>query len=140
MLVAGANVGFRDLKELTQVLFLIWFYLTPVILPRAMIDQLLVSDPSTALRLADKVVAVNPMTWYVGWFQQTMYGEVTAAAGAACPPDPVSGAVVNSCLVASAPGWPDPLTILVCSSVAVVMFIVGYAAFTKMARNFAKAV
>lgn len=140
MLLAGANVGFRDLKELTQVLFLIWFYLTPVILPRAMIDQLIQTEPSTGLRLANAVVALNPMTWYVGWFQQTMYGGVTSAVGAACPVDPVSLVRAERCLIASPPTWPDPLTVAVCAGIAVVMFIVGYAAFTKMARNFAKAV
>lgn len=126
MLLAGANVGFRDLKELTQVLFLLWFYLTPVIIPRAMIDQLLLDEADWVARAADIVVTVNPMSWYISWFQQAMYGDVAAAAGGE--------------LATGAPNWPDPVTMAVCACGAIAMLAIGWAAFSKMARTFAKAV
>ncbi len=124
MLVAGANVGFRDLKELTQVLFLLWFYLTPVIIPRAMIDQV-VEEPNVA-RVAEIVVSINPMAWYASWFQQAMYGDVVAAG--------------PETLITGPPNWPDPVTMGVCGIGAVLSLVIGYTAFTRMARTFAKAV
>ncbi len=124
MLLAGANVGFRDLKELTQILFLLWFYLTPVILPRAMITQLV--DESTVARIANAVVAFNPMTWYVEWFQMSMYGNVICTGKELCD--------------STAPSWPDPMTMAVCFGLAAIAMVVGYTAFTKMARTFAKQV
>ncbi len=124
MLLAGANVGFRDLKELTAILFLLWFYVTPVILPKAMIEQIV--EQSTVARVADVVVAVNPMTYYIEWFQMSLYGDVYSVGGGE--------------LASTAPRWPDPLTMAVCVGLAVVAMVVGYAAFTRMARNFAKQV
>lgn len=129
MLLAGANVGFRDLKELTQILFLLWFYLTPVILPRVMIEQLV--EESTVARVADAVVAFNPMTWYVEWFQMSLYGDVLFVG---------KDAGGNDLFESTAPLWPDPLTMGVCGGLAVVALVIGYSAFTRMARTFAKQV
>ncbi len=126
MLLAGANVGFRDLKELTQILFLLWFYVTPVIIPRAMITRLVEADDSTVARVADAVAMINPMTWYVEWFQTSMYGDVICDGPDLCR--------------STAPHWPDLMTVGVCVGLAVVALVVGYTAFTKMARTFAKAV
>src|SRR3712207_868457 len=58
MIFAAANVGFRDLQELTQVIFLAWFYLTPVIYPLYFVER------PEAQRFLPLVLA-NPMTWFV---------------------------------------------------------------------------
>lgn len=59
---AAANVVFRDLQELAQVLFLLWFYMTPVIFP---IDRVPAAY-RTLLRL-------NPMTSYVELYRAALY-------------------------------------------------------------------
>lgn len=114
MIFASANVGFRDLQELTQVIFLAWFYATPVIYPLSFVE----ANAPWAL----VVIRLNPMTWFVEWFQASLYG---AGAGLA---------------VTTPPGWPHPRTALVCAVVAVVTFAVGYGLFHRWAVNFAKEV
>jgi ABC-type polysaccharide/polyol phosphate export permease len=38
MWFAGVNVVFRDLQELFVVIFLVWFYATPVLYPLALVE------------------------------------------------------------------------------------------------------
>jgi ABC-type polysaccharide/polyol phosphate export permease len=113
MLFAAANVGFRDLQELTQVIFLAWFYLTPVIYP-----LFFVSDNAPRFL---PLVRANPMTWFVELFHRILYGTPTAGAN-------------------GLPGWPDPLTWLVCAAWAAAMLTTGYWLFRRLAVTFAKEV
>jgi ABC-type polysaccharide/polyol phosphate export permease len=113
MIFAGANVGFRDLQELTQVIFLAWFYLTPVIYP-----LFYVRDNAPQFL---PLVQANPMTWFAELFHQVLYG--TASAGVNGPPT-----------------WPDATTWLVCGAWAVVTLLVGYRLFNRLAVTFAKEV
>lgn len=115
MIFAAANVGFRDLQELTQVIFLAWFYATPVIYPLAFVE----ANAPWAL----PVIRANPMTWFVELFQASLYGAGAGTPGASLPP-----------------GWPHPRTILVCAGFALVTFAVGYSLFHRWAVNFAKEV
>lgn len=121
MIFAAANVGFRDLQELTQVIFLAWFYATPIIYP-----LFFVADNAPAF-LA--VVRLNPVTWFVEFFQTPLYGVALTAA--------VPGAEGPASL---APGWPSPMTMLGCAVIAVVTFSVGYWLFNRLAVTFAKEV
>ncbi|HWH33417.1 MAG TPA: ABC transporter permease [Egibacteraceae bacterium] len=116
MIFAAADVGFRDLQELTQVIFLAWFYATPVIYPLVFVQQ-----PAAAWALP--IVRANPMTWFVELFQTPLYGVVVNMQGASLPP-----------------GWPHPQTLAVCAIFAVGTFLVGYALFHRWAVNFAKEV
>jgi ABC-type polysaccharide/polyol phosphate export permease len=115
MIFAAANVGFRDLQELTQVIFLAWFYLTPVIYPPFLLD-----DP-VAQRYLPLVLA-NPMTWFVELFHTAMYG--TPVPEGVNPP----------------PMWPDAQTWLVCTGWAVATLGIGYVLFNRLAVTFAKEV
>ena len=124
MLLAGANVFFRDLRELMGVLFMVWFYATPVIYPTAMVERALEQNVSVA-ETFQWVQAANPMTWYVGWVRGALYGEIELVNGAYVPTSQV---------------WPDPLTITMAVGWALGAFIIGYAAFLRFARNFAKEV
>jgi lipopolysaccharide transport system permease protein len=101
MVFAAANVVFRDLQELVQVLFLLWFYATPVIYPLEMVT----GSYQTLLRL-------NPMTSYLSLFRHAMYYFT----------------------------WPSPRLLAGTTVVALVTFIAGYAAFTRLAVSFAKEV
>jgi lipopolysaccharide transport system permease protein len=101
MAFAAANVAFRDLQELVQVLFLLWFYATPVIYPLEMAP----AGYQLLLRL-------NPMTSYLTLFRQSMYYFT----------------------------WPSARLLAGTTIVALVTFVVGYAAFTRLAVSFAKEV
>jgi ABC-type polysaccharide/polyol phosphate export permease len=115
MLFAAVNVSFRDLQELTQVLFLAWFYATPVIYP-----LVFVSDP-TARHFLPLILA-NPLTWYVELFHQILYG-IPMSAG----PNPL-------------PSWPEPTDWLVCTGWAAVALVAGSTLFRRRAVTFAKEV
>jgi len=111
MLFAAANVTFRDLQELVQVLFLAWFYGTPVIYPLFFVED------TGFLPL----IQLNPMTWYVELFHRLLYGVATSGVN---PP----------------PSMPDPLTWLACAAWAAVALGAGYALFQRRAVTFAKEV
>lgn len=113
MIFAALNVSFRDLQELTQVIFLAWFYGTPVIYPIYLTD-----GAHPAIRA---LVEANPMTWFVQLFQTAIYG-VPAAANAAPP------------------SWPSLRTFGVCLAWAVGTLAFGWWLFRRRAVTFAKEV
>lgn len=121
MIFAAANVGFRDLQELTQVIFLAWFYATPIIYP-----LFFVADNAPAFLT---IVRLNPVTWFVEFFQTPLYGVAVTSA--------VEGAVGPPSLP---PSWPAPLTMAGCAVIAVLTFAVGYWLFNRLAVTFAKEV
>jgi ABC-type polysaccharide/polyol phosphate export permease len=114
MLFAAANVTFRDLQELIQVLFLAWFYSTPVIYP------LFYLQDGTA-RMFLPLIRANPMTWYVELFHRLLYG-------------------VPSNTVNLPPGLPDLQAWVVCAAWAVVALAAGSWLFQRRAVTFAKEV
>jgi ABC-type polysaccharide/polyol phosphate export permease len=114
MLFAAANVSFRDLQELTQVLFLAWFYATPVIYAMFFVEQY-------APRFVPFLRA-NPLTSYVELFHRMLYG-IPLPNG----PNPL-------------PGWPGLTDWLACSAWAAVALVAGYWLFHRRAVTFAKEV
>lgn len=124
MMFAGANVPFRDLQELIVIIFLVWFYATPVLYPPALVQN---ADPAL-VRALGSVVEANPMSWFVQLFRETTYGTVTALPG-----DTLRFAD-------AAPSWPD-LDLLGLAIVAAgTSFTVGYLLFNRLALTFAKEV
>lgn len=113
MIFAAANVGFRDLQELTQVIFLAWFYASPVIYPLFLVEN---EAPGWL-----PVVLANPMTWFVRLFNSALYGLPSAGVN---PP----------------PQWPSLTTFAVCAAWALGTFAVGYWLFNRLAVTFAKEV
>ena len=131
MLLAGANVTFRDLQELIVVIMMVWFYATPIIYPFAMVAGI----DQTVGRIAAVVLSYNPMTWFVRLFRESIYGEVVAnpafdpsCGGADCP----------AAFLSTAPSWPSPELMIGASVVAIVTFGIGYLMFHRFALNFAK--
>jgi ABC-type polysaccharide/polyol phosphate export permease len=114
MLFAAANVGFRDLQELVQVIFLAWFYATPVIYPLFFVYE---NAPAFL-----PLILLNPMTWYVRLFQTVLYG-IPLNATASAPPS-----------------WPTTSTLAVCAVSAAVTLGLGYWLFHRLAVSFAKEV
>ena len=131
MLLAGANVTFRDLQELIVVIMMVWFYATPIIYPFAMVAGI----DSVVGRIASYVLSYNPMTWFVRLFRESIYGSVVAnpafvdtCGGTDCPPP----------FLSTAPSWPSPELVAVTLAAAVVTFVIGYLMFHRFALNFAK--
>jgi ABC-type polysaccharide/polyol phosphate export permease len=127
MLLAGVNVVFRDLQELFVVLYLVWFYATPVIYPLALVESQLAGD---SLAWVDTALRFNPMTWFVEAFRTPLYGDVTVA---------VAG-VEGAPIVSGAPAWTTAGVLGILVLWAVVTFTVGYVVFHRRARTFAKEV
>jgi lipopolysaccharide transport system permease protein len=67
LLFASLTVFFRDLRHLIDVLFHIWFYVTPIIFPYESLQRLDIP----VLRI---LLALNPATPIVRLFQDAVYG------------------------------------------------------------------
>jgi ABC-type polysaccharide/polyol phosphate export permease len=126
MLLAGVNVVFRDLQELFVVLYLAWFYTTPVLYPLALVEAELAGHP---LSWIGTILRINPMTWFVEVFRAPLYGGVQVTEGDVAAP-----------VVSMAPTWPALGALAIAIAWAVVAFVVGYVVFLRRARTFAKEV
>jgi ABC-2 type transport system permease protein len=62
MFFAAANTTFRDIAEFSPVLFLLWFYLTPVIYSLDLLPTRIAS-----------IIALNPMTHFMRLFRDSLY-------------------------------------------------------------------
>jgi ABC-type polysaccharide/polyol phosphate export permease len=130
MWFAGVNVVFRDLQELFIVIFLVWFYATPVLYPLALVRSGWAGDAADWLATA---LQFNPMTWFVELFRAPLYGKVTVN------PAIGSGEAVAPVLSAG-PGMPTATVVLISLAWAGAALLVGYVVFTRRARTFAKEV
>ena len=130
MIWAGANVPFRDLQELIVVIFLVWFYATPVLYPSALLEA---SDNAT-VRVLGQVTELNPMSWFVELFRSATFGEVTVA------PDGGSGGITGVAFQTSPPTLPDAELFAMAAAFSLLVFAVGYVFFNRLALTFAKEV
>lgn len=126
MIFASANVPFRDLQELINVIFLIWFYATPIVYPAAMVAAK--RDTVAAVATFGWVLDVNPMTWFVRLFREVLYGTATS----------IDGSSIR--FESGGPTWPQPEVFAVCALFAFVTFVIGYRLFNRLALTFAKEV
>lgn len=128
MMFAALNVSFRDLQELTQVIFMAWFYGTPIIYPFYLVQgarQEAVAQGqwvAPVLPYIEAVILANPMYWFVQVFQRSLYG--TALPGEDSLP----------------PAWPEPHAWAICGAWAVAALLVGWWLFHRRAVTFAKEV
>jgi ABC-type polysaccharide/polyol phosphate export permease len=125
MLLAGVNVVFRDLQELFVVMYLVWFYATPVLYPLALVEARLPQDRFGWVEVA---LRANPMTWFVEAFRTPLYGDVAVAVTADAP------------VTSSLPAWPSLGLLAVLVAWALASLVVGYVVFVRRARTFAKEV
>jgi ABC-type polysaccharide/polyol phosphate export permease len=117
---AAANVVLRDIQELFVVLFLLWFYGSPVLYPLALAELEL--GPGSFLTV---LLRANPMAAFIEAFRAPLYGVVSA---------------VDGVLVASPPAWPDASTLGTVALWAFVTFAAGSSYFARRARSFAREV
>jgi ABC-type polysaccharide/polyol phosphate export permease len=130
MVFAGANVPFRDLQELIVVIFLVWFYATPVLYPSALLE----ASDSAVVRALANVAAWNPMSWFVELFRATTYGTVQVAPGQDV------GGVSELVFTTTGPAWPDPELLALATTASLLVFGLGYVLFNRLALTFAKEV
>jgi ABC-type polysaccharide/polyol phosphate export permease len=123
MWFAGVNVVFRDLQELFVVIFLVWFYGTPVLYPLALVRAEVGADA-----LLVSLLELNPMTWFVEAFRTPMYGAV------------VTSAEATAGIVSTAPAWPTIRSLALSLGWALVAALGGYLVFLRRSRTFAKEV
>jgi ABC-type polysaccharide/polyol phosphate export permease len=84
---SSVTVFFRDVRHLIDILFQIWFYLTPIIYPYDYLAKL----PYPAIR---SLLSLNPATPIVRWFQVVLYeGRVPDATTAALATGSALGAL-----------------------------------------------
>lgn len=77
LLFSSMTVFFRDVRHLIDILFQIWFYVTPIIYPHEFLEKL----GSPVLR---GVLSLNPAAPIIRWFQMVVYeGRAPDAATAA---------------------------------------------------------
>lgn len=101
MAFASANVPFRDLQELIVVIFLLWFYATPVLYPLVLVET---SQSLPAVDALQVVVLLNPMTWFVQLVRTGLYGLVVTT------PDAVTA------YTSLPPAWPPLDLLAICFS------------------------
>ncbi|MDD2502827.1 MAG: ABC transporter permease [Clostridia bacterium] len=66
LLVAAANVKFRDLQHITGVLLMAWFFLTPVLFPSSMVPDKI--KPYFALNVMSPVIEAYRDIFFYGHF------------------------------------------------------------------------
>ncbi|TFD86262.1 ABC transporter permease [Cryobacterium serini] len=113
LMLAVANVHFRDTQYFVSILLQIWMYLTPIIYPIS-----LVADQSakfgglfgTSVTILD-VYQLNPLERFVAVFRQLLYDN----------------------------RWPDPQDFLFCVLWALAAFVIGLWVFRKSEKGLAEA-
>lgn len=120
MWIAAANVALRDIQELFVVLFLLWFYASPILYPLAL-AQLELGAGS----FLGRALALNPIASFVVAFRAPLYGTVT---------------IVDGTLVTSPPSWPDARTLGALVVWAIGSSFFGWLFFSRRSRTFAREV
>ena len=66
LLFSSMTVFFRDIRHLIDILFQIWFYVTPIIYPHEFLEKL-------GTRCCGRCLSLNPATPIIRWFQMVVY-------------------------------------------------------------------
>lgn len=75
LMLATANVYFRDTQYFTAIILQIWMYLTPIIYPMHLVEEASASTGplvGTTVTVQD-IYLLNPMTHFVAVFRQLLY-------------------------------------------------------------------
>ncbi|MDI2099396.1 ABC transporter permease [Ruicaihuangia caeni] len=113
LLVAVANVYFRDTEHLLSIVLQLWMYLTPIIYPLSLVRNLsndvggLLGTPITLL----DIFRLNPMERFVAVFRQLLYDN----------------------------RWPDLGDLTFCIVSALLALALGFWVFARKEKGFAEA-
>ncbi|TFD61357.1 ABC transporter permease [Cryobacterium suzukii] len=113
LILAVANVHFRDTQYFVSIIMQIWMYLTPIIYPISLVATQ--SDKygglfGTSVTILD-IYRINPMERFVAVFRQLLYDN----------------------------RWPNPQDFLLCAIWALAVFCVGLWVFRRSEKGLAEA-
>ena len=100
LILSALDVYFRDIQYIITVSLMALIWLTPIMYTRDSFD----------MELLDKIIMINPMTYYTEWFHSLLYWKVL----------------------------PDSLTVIICLSMSVSVLLIGYLIFNRLESNFAE--
>lgn len=113
LMLAVANVHFRDTQYFVSIIMQIWMYLTPIIYPISLVaEQSERYDGlfGTSVTILD-IYRLNPLERFVNVFRQLLYDNK----------------------------WPDPQDFLLCAVWAVAAFVIGLWVFRRGEKRLAEA-
>lgn len=70
LFLSAATVYFRDIQHLYGVLLTMWIYLTPIIYPATLLDN--IGGSGVFAKIVKMIIKVNPMTHYVEYFRDVV--------------------------------------------------------------------
>jgi len=73
LLLSVVNVYFRDASHFVGIFMQIWFYATPIIYPRELVDRVIVDNPWVSTYQLDTLYALNPMVSFAEAFRDLLY-------------------------------------------------------------------
>lgn len=76
LLLSSLNVFYRDIEHFTNILFLLWLYLTPLLYPETYLSKHVIHGVSLLA-----VAKLNPMTDFAEVFRDTLYFEKLPSVG-----------------------------------------------------------
>jgi ABC-2 type transport system permease protein len=82
--VSALNVRYRDVQHLVGIALVVWFWLTPIVYPPALVQSTLSDVAVAGVPLFDVYLA-NPMAAIVSGFHRAIYGDVTVGGAAVLP-------------------------------------------------------
>lgn len=113
LLLSIANVHFRDTEHLVALALQIWFYMTPVVYPISLIQDLsaktgpLLGTPITVF----DIYCANPLVPFISAFRSLLYDNA----------------------------FPEPLVMLACAAWGIGLSVIGVAVFSRKDRGLAEA-
>ncbi|GAA3511899.1 ABC transporter permease [Georgenia daeguensis] len=112
MMLAIANVYFRDTQHFVGIIFQAWFYLTPVVYPVSLVagESAKIGPIFGSVEILD-LYLLNPMTDFAEAFRNLLYDN----------------------------RWPDLSTTAVCVAWSVGVFLLGYQVFKRHEKGLAEA-
>lgn len=113
LMLAVANVHFRDTQYFVSIVMQIWMYLTPIIYPLTLVDEQSRAYGGlfgTSVTVLD-IYRINPMERFVAVFRQLLYDN----------------------------RWPNPQDFLLCAIWALAAFVVGLWIFRRSEKGLAEA-
>ena len=82
--VSALNVRYRDVQHLVGIALVVWFWLTPIVYPPALVQSTLADSAIAGVRLFD-LYLVNPMAAIVSGFHRAIYADVSVGGTAVLP-------------------------------------------------------
>jgi ABC-2 type transport system permease protein len=125
-LVAGINVHYRDTQHMLALLLLVWFWLTPVVYPSALVQHQASQHSLFGINLFH-LYLLNPLADIMYGFQRALYGVVT----------PLVNGTPKPILLDESVAWIAVLLVAVCVFSLVFLYLT-WRLFFRLSGDFAE--